>query len=356
MNRKHGFVLVLVGILCALWAMPVTAQSGALSRLLRQAPDSAAARTIIWFSSLGDLKRALNIQVESRETLDRLPLMQRATYLSEIGRLVYFSEYSGLARAPEWLTTFGINSFAIAQELTIGQPPEQVGILEGNFDTNAISSALQNLGYQAQTVNGVPIFAIGNDNSAPAGIVGSLAADKLNRVALAPNRIVAAASTRALSAALSPAPSLAENAVFAALAASLEARGTLVCAALFDGAFAARELVGNVPSAPSGLPAYQAGAIGYYRSGTTRTLSFVLAYADVGAVAQAGAVLVARLGTYVSPEQPERPLFAGWQFTADVEQIGSVALLKVSANIPEDSDVAWVQMVQGRNLGFLRPQ
>ncbi|MCS6871770.1 MAG: hypothetical protein NZ571_09965, partial [Anaerolineae bacterium] len=106
----------------------------------------------------------------------------------------------------------------------------------------------------------------------------------------------------------------------------------------------------------SGLPAYQAGAIGYYRSGTTRTLSFVLAYADVGAVAQAGAVLVARLGTYVSPEQPERPLFAGWQFTADVEQIGSVALLKVSANIPEDSDVAWVQMVQGRNLGFLRPQ
>ncbi|PJF33333.1 MAG: hypothetical protein CUN49_18825, partial [Candidatus Thermofonsia Clade 1 bacterium] len=100
--------------------------------------------------------------------------------------------------------------------------------------------------------------------------------------------------------------------------------------------FAARELVGTVPSAPGGLPAYQAGAIGYYRSGNARSLTFALAYADSNTAAQAGAVLTARLETYLSPDQPERPLFAGWQFVPEVEQIGGVTLLKVSANMPED--------------------
>jgi hypothetical protein len=83
---------------------------------------------------------------------------------------------------------------------------------------------------------------------------------------------------------------------------------------LFDGAFAARELVGSAPSAPSGLPAYQAGAIGYTRSGNVRTLTIALAYADPSVAEQAGNVLIARLGSYISPDQPDRPLFANWQF------------------------------------------
>ncbi|MFQ3536274.1 MAG: hypothetical protein SNJ58_10390 [Aggregatilineales bacterium] len=356
MSRKHGLLFLLIGMLCAMWAPPAQAQNGALSNLLRQVPDNAESRSIIWFGSPGALKRTLNVQVTSREALDRLPLTQRATYLSEIGRLVYFSEQSGLARAPEWLATFGIDSFAIEQELTVGQPPSQIAVLEGAFDVNGISAALQNVGYQAQTVSGVPIFAIGDDNRAPSGIVGSLAADKLNRIALAPNRIVTAASSSTLAAALSPAPSLAENPIYAALATGLEARSVLICAVLFDGAFAARELVGTAPSAPGGLPAYSAGAIGYYRNGSTRTLTFALAYADPNTAEQAGTALVERLGTYISPEQPERPLFAGWQFVTEIEQSSGVSLLKVSANMPEDSDVAWVWLVQKRDLGFLRPQ
>lgn len=356
MSKKRGLLLALIGILCALWALPAQAQNGALSNLLRQAPDSAAARSIVWFGAPGALKRALNIQVSSREALDRLPLTQRATYLSEIGRLVYFSEQSGLARAPEWLATFGIDSFAVEQELTVGQPPQQIAILEGNFDAAAIGAALQNVGYQVQSLNGVPIFALGEDNSPPVGMVGALAADKLNRLAVAPDRIVAAASTSALASALAPAPSLAENPIYAALAAGLEARGDLICAVLFDGGFAARELVGAAPSAPSGLPAYQAGGIGYYRSGNARSLTFALVYADPNTAAGAGGVLIERLATYLSAEQPERPLFEGWQFFSEVEQIGGVTLLKVSATMPEASDVAWVWLVQERDLGFLRPQ
>lgn len=356
MSRKGYLLLVLIGILCAVWSAPAQAQSGALSDLLRQAPDTAATRTMIWFGSLGALKRALNVQVESREALDRLPLTQRATYLSEVGRLVYFSEQSGLARAPEWLTTFGINSFAIERELIVGQPPNQIAILEGVLDANAISNALQNLGYQIQAINGTPIFALGSDNSAPAGTVGSLAADKLNRIALVSDRLIAAASTADLTAALTPAPSLADDPIYAALARSLETSNTLICAALFDGAFAARELVGSAPSAPSGLPAYQAGAIGYSRSGNARILTIALAYADPSTAEQAGNVLLARLSSYISPEQPERPLFANWQFNAEIAQVGGVTLLKVSANMPEDSDVAWVVLVQERDLGFLRPQ
>lgn len=85
-------------------------------------------------------------------------------------------------------------------------------------------------------------------------MVGALAADKLNRLAVAPDRIVAAASTQALASALAPAPSLAENPIYAALAAGLEARGDLICAVLFDGGFAARELVGAAPSARAACP------------------------------------------------------------------------------------------------------
>jgi hypothetical protein len=356
MSGKRYLLLVLIGILCAVWSAPAQAQSSALRDLLRQAPDNAASRTIIWFGSLGALKRALNVQVESREALDRLSLTQRATYLSEVGRLVYFSEQSGLARAPEWLSTFGINSFAIERELVIGKAPDQVAILEGAFDANSISGALQSLGYQAQAINGTSIFALGDDNRAPAGAVGSLAADKMNRLALLPNRLIAAASTANLTAALAPAPSLADDPIYAALASGLEMRDTLICAVLFDGAFAARELVGSAPSAPSGLPAYQAGAIGYARRGNVRTLTIALAYADPSTAEQAGNVLIARLGSYISPNQPERPLFANWQFSVEVAQLGGVTLLKASANMPEDSDVAWVALVQERDLGFLRPQ
>lgn len=356
MSGKRGLLLVLIGLWCALLAAPAQAQSGALSSLLRQVPNKAESRSIIWFSALSALERALGIQVDSREALDRLPLAQRATYLSEIGRLVYFSDYSGLARAPEWLATFGINSFAISQELVVGQAPNQVAILEGNFDVGAINNALQNLGYQVQQIDSTPILALGNDNSAPAGIVGSLAADKLNRIALSADRILAAASTASLAASLAPTPRLADDPIYAALASSLEERGALICAVLFDGAFAARELVGTTPSAPNGLPAYQAGAIGYYRSGNVRALTFVLIYADPNTAAQAGNILVERLSSYISSDQPERPLFSGWRFAAEIAQKGGVTVLKVSAEMPEDSDVAWVNLVQERDLGFLRPQ
>ncbi|MBO9310203.1 MAG: hypothetical protein J7551_10525 [Chloroflexi bacterium] len=358
MSRKRYLLslVLIIGILCAIWSAPAQAQGGALSDLLRQAPDNDAARRIVWFSSLGALKRALNIQVKSREALDRMPMMRRATYLSEVGRLVYFSEQSGLARAPEWLATFGINSFAIERELVVGEAPDQVAILEGAFDANSIGGALQSLGYQAQAINGTPIFALGDDNRAPAGAVGSLAADKMNRIALLPNRLIAAASTASLTAALAPAPSLADNPIYAALANGLEMHNTLICAVLFDGAFAARKLVGNAPSAPSGLPAYQAGAIGYSRSGKARILTIALAYADPGAAERAAKVLIERLGSYISPNQPERPLFANWEFSVEVAQVGGVTLLKASANMPKDSDVAWVALVQARDLGFLRPQ
>ncbi len=353
---KRGVFLMLIGVLCAALSAPAHAQNGVLSRLLRQIPNTAAARTVIWFGSLGALERTLNATVSSREDVDRLPLTQRATYLSEIGRLVYYSQYSGLARAPEWLATFGINSFAIEQELTVGSAPNQVAILEGSFDVASITAALQQLGYQTQDVNGSLIFAIGNDNSSPSGSVGSLAADKLNRIALSANRIIAAASTAALAPALSPTPSLADDPIYGALSAALDAPGSLLSAVLFDGAYAAANLIGSTPSAPNGLPAYQAGGIGYYRSGSTRALTIALVYADANTAAQAGSVLVARLGSYISPDQPERPLFEGWQFSIDVQQINGVPVLMVSADMPAESDVAWVALVQARDLGFLRPQ
>lgn len=359
MMMRRGVFLMLIGVLCAALSAlsaPAHAQSGELSRLLRQTPNTAAARTVIWFGSLGALERTLNATVSSRENVDRLPLTQRATYLSEIGRLVYYSEYSGLARAPEWLATFGINSFAIEQELTVGRAPDQVAILEGSFDVASITAALQRAGYQTQDVNGSTIFAIGNDNSSPSGSVGSLAADKLNRIALSANRIIAAASTAALAPALSPTPNLADDPIYGALSAALDARGSLISAVLFDGAYAAANLIGSTPSAPNGLAAYQAGGIGYYRSGTTRSLTLALVYADADTAAQAGSILVARLGSYVSPGQPERQLFEGWQFGADVQQVNGIPVLMVSANMPAESDVAWVILVQERDLGFLRPQ
>ncbi len=359
MMMRRGVFLMLIGVLCAALSAtntPAHAQSGALSRLLRQTPNTAAARTMIWFGSLGALESTLSAAVSSREDVDRLPMTQRATYLSEIGRLVYYSDYSGLARAPEWLATFGINSFAIEQELTVGRAPDQVAILEGSFDVASITAALQQLGYQAQDVNGNTIFAIGNDNSSPGGSVGNLAADKLNRIALSDNRIIAAASTAALAPALSPTPNLADDPIYGALSAALDARGSLISAVLFDGAYAAANLIGNTPSAPSGLAAYQAGGIGYYRSGTTRALTIALVYADANTAAQAGSVLIARLGSYISPEQPERPLFEGWQFSTDVQQVNGIPVLMVSANMPAESDVAWVTLVQERDLGFLRPQ
>lgn len=358
------FRKILVGVMCGAAligllagpALPVAAQAGALAQLLALVPDTPASRTELWYGSLADLNESLGVQVNSREDVDKLSQQQQFDYLYEIGQQVYYSPFSGLARAPEWQATFGINSFAVARELTVGKEPEQFAILQGNFDVNAVANALSELGYQPAQVGGATIFALGGDNAMAGGAVGQMAGARYNRLFVTPNQIVAAPSTALIQSVLGGGQNLRADPSYAALAAALEGANVvpntrLLSAALFDGTFLSRALGATGQNPP--LPPYQAAGIGYRRGADERAVVFALVYADPNAAAQAGEILLARLNSYVSSLQPGKPVFSGWQFDVQVREAGGVQVAVVAGRISGQTDVAWVKMVQERDIAFL---
>lgn len=363
-------ILLLLGVVAALLASvsaPAQAQGGSLSELLAQTPDNGTSRSVIWYGAPGDLEQVLGISVNSQSDVNALRKSVQLTYLYEIGNLVYYSSFIGLEYAADWQQTFAINGYTVNRELTVGgsQNQDQFAILQGSFDVNAISGALQGLGYQQAQAGNQTIWAIGADYGA-----NSLAGARYNRLFVSDSLIIAAPSTNTIAQVplLGGGTSLANDAAYSSMAAALESGGGLVqgtrllSAVLYDGGFltnlANRSLNGASPAQfglNDPLPAYQNAAIGYHRSKTDRALLIVLVYGDENTANVAGNALVSRMQNYIST-QSGQPLFVGWQFSGGTAAIPGGALAVVAATIPSDSDVAWVRMVQDQDIAFLAPQ
>ncbi|WP_416973064.1 hypothetical protein [Streptomyces sp. 4F14] len=93
----------------------------------------------------------------------------------------------------------GIDPLAARTALTLGQPPEQVGVLNGTFDPSAIGAKLQKLGYKKRDVGGGEAEWVirdnhaidANDRFAQLGILTAL-----NVIRVSPTRVVYAGATK----------------------------------------------------------------------------------------------------------------------------------------------------------------
>lgn len=79
-----------------------------------------------------------------------------------------------------------------------------------------------------------------------------------------------------------------------------------------------------------------------------------LAYSEQSSAEAAAANLIARLTSFSARSQPDT--FAGWNFQSFVTQSGGVTLAVVYANMPEETDLAWIELFTKREAGFLKTQ
>jgi hypothetical protein len=274
MRKSLLVAVLLLTISLAVPIRPAWAQSG-LSGLLSQVADTPAARTVIWYGALGDLAATLNVSVGNLNDLNALDTTIRRTYLLETGTQIYFSGYSGLADAAGWEQRYGINSFAISRELTIGTGKDRYGILQGTFDANAINGALGALGYQAAAEAGATIYR-STDANAP-----------LPAVAVKSDGLLIAQGDQ-IAGLLAPATVISADASYAALASVLESGsttpGSLISAVIYVSLRWQTTLLGD----RAGVRGCRGGWSGSGRAATALRLVYLAASVWIAAVSRLG--------------------------------------------------------------------
>jgi hypothetical protein len=347
-------LIVLSGLLT--WGSPAQAfqaAPGPLGRLLEQVGDNQVSRTVMWYGSQADLKRVLGIQVSSLAAIQKLPKNQQAIYLMDVGKQVYYSPFSGTEQSANWKKVFGVDPFAIDRELTVGQQPNWYGILQGQFAADAIVPTLENLGYKAAQVGQATVYSLGGDNDSASQLAGSV----YNRLIVKDGQIVAAPSTALIRAATNNGQSIGNDPNYAAVASALESPTTVQGTQLLSAALFGRAFVSKL-NAANPLPPYAAAGIGYRRNQKDRFLVIALAYGDEGAADQARAILADNLGSYDSLEQQGRKLFGGWKInvTASPAADNRAPVVTATLQLPAETDIAWIELVQSRDIGFLATQ
>lgn len=352
MRKTLLLVLLLLAISVAMPIQPAWAQAG-LTGLLGQVADTPAARTVIWYGSLGDLAAVLKINVGTLNDVNALDTTVQRTYLLETGAQIYFSAYSGLADAAGWQQKYGINSFAVSRELTVGTGKDRYGILQGSFDANAINGALGALGYQSSSAGGATVF-ISPDANAP-----------MPAVAVKSDGLLVAQGDQ-IAALLTPATVISTDAAYAAVASVLDSgsttSGSLISAVIYDSGYLTNtvfaDLAGKISAVRAQigldslpLPPFSTAGIGYRFDGNQRYWVIALAYSDGGAASQAAGVLQQRLGVYTSLQAPGAPLFQGWATQVTTQQAGGVFVVVAVMNA--QADIPWAQTMADRDIAFL---
>jgi len=361
MGRRWIMVAVLLVTALSLGGRSALAQdgSGPLAQMLNQIPDNQVSRTVIWYGSLSDLERVLGFQLNSLQDFQKLPKQQQTGYLLDVStHQIYYSGFSGIESPDDWRKTFGIDTFNVDREVTVGTAPNWYGVLQGTFDPAAVTQALQTLGYQQSQIGSAAVFSLGGDNASDPNNAANRIADALyNRLSVSGQRIIAAPSTAMIQAATAGNP-IGSDAGYKALVRTLEGQNTvpgttLVSAALYNGPFLSSTAakVGNEPT----LPRYQVAGVGYRRDATNRYWVIALVYPDADSANKASAILADRLPRYVgvSGEQAGRKLFEGWKISAKVTPSDQFQVVTVSMQLPAQTDVALTGLLQARDIGFL---
>ncbi|WP_225847571.1 hypothetical protein [Streptomyces sp. HPF1205] len=125
----------------------------------------------------------------------------------------------------------GIDLTRATSAITIGRPPNQVGVLYGSFDAAAIGTKLQALGYHKRADGGDTVWTLHDDHrldpNGPLADLGIVA--QLNVVHVSDTRIVYGGAGSDIDQALSGKPTLADDPAYAGLAGCLgDARAAVI--------------------------------------------------------------------------------------------------------------------------------
>jgi hypothetical protein len=356
--------------------------AGAMERILAQVGDNAISRTVIMYGSLADLEKQLGFQLSNANDFKKLSRQQQTAYLLDVsGGQVYYSPFSGIDNPSDWQKMFGINTFSIDREVAVGAQPNWYAIMQGKFSGGEIGQALQAAGFQQSSVGNNTLYSLGGDNAPPAGQIASLAGARYNRIIVSDTQIIAAASTALVQAALNTSPSILRDPAYVAVVKALEtpalaSNTQLVSAAIFSGSYLSDTIITADPLAASvgdsmsaadmtalrnnlgldnvqRLPRYETAGIGYRRSARIRNWTIALVYKDAALASSASSILTNRLSRYGSFQQQGRTLFRGWKISAKVTPNGSMQVVTVNMQLPSQTDVSWLELINQRDLGFL---
>jgi hypothetical protein len=342
-TAKRNVITTLTVITCAVGitfgsALPASAQNGGagLADLLAFVPDNDISRTVIHYGSRGDLQEALGVQVTSDSEVAQLQPAEQAVFLNELASNVYYSPFSGLEYALQWQETLAINPYAVERELVVGEEPEWFAVLNGSFDSSAISGALTGYGYTLQTAGDTQFLASAGNTPA-----STLARNNFNNVYVSNDTVIAAPESAALIDVFDGGEMLLDDPAYAALASAL---GDSISAVLFDADY----LTGAGNQTP--LPAYSAAGIGYTFDGTTRTLTVAAVYADQASAQAAVQSIAQRIPAYRGGS-----VFGGWAVEAQVAPTDNQFVALVTLQ-PNGYSMAWLDLARNNDLGFLAAQ
>jgi hypothetical protein len=231
------------------------------------------------------------------------------------------------ANRPVWGRTYGLRLSAVDRFVTAGFHPEEVAVLTGSFEPAEVRATLRSSGYRRRS----GVLARGENGSVETGsAAGKLALSSLNRVAVRPDKIVAASTTELARATLALDSSLADD---PDLAAAARALGSVTAAVILPAELvrpAAGELVVPVVEAPVRIV-----AVGVDDGGGSERIFKVALVFGTAAEAEQEAERLAE--AFADAEVPTR---AGQRFSDLIED--------VSAEVVGDRTV----LLQGRIADF----
>jgi len=259
------------------------------------------------------------------------------------------SEFAGTSGLPgAWRDAFGYDSYNVDREIWAGRLPDAFSRLEGAFDADGITAHLQMGRYaEVATRSGLPYLAARGDNESDLRDARSqLALGRMNRIAVARDRLIAAPKTGPIEAALDvearKAPALDGNATFRALAEALSnvtSLATAPPAALASAAATvppdvlARFARGFVPLHPAELCAAGYTDIGTYQ----RTMHLALVYTNTGDAAADAPEVLRRVTGFrlLRDSQPLLPTYASGVTTRTFMGAGKGVLIVDIALLPD---------------------
>jgi hypothetical protein len=235
-------------------------EPGSLPDLLRYAPDRLADDTL----PLSDIARYADIErwmaAAGVETPDGPSGPAREQWQTGLETLALPEVLGARANDPLWRATYGFQLTDVNQVLAVGQAPDYVLIMRGDFEAEALYSAWVQSGYQAVRAEDVTIWSLfpgdAVDLSAPAS---RPALGNLNNIVLLDDGTLIATSRLSRSEDVvrvvkEDAPSLDENPAVAALLSPGAEPESLVTAVIVKGSLLATDAsTPTILATPSGV-------------------------------------------------------------------------------------------------------
>jgi len=245
----------------------------------------------------------------------------------------------------------------VDRSLEFGDPPDLGLLLEGEFDTAVIDTALESRGFSLTEIEEVPVWHRFDDGSVSlaardvsdpfGGYLGAAA-----RIALLPDSLANARTWPLIKAVISTAratqPSLADDPEYRALAEAIsEPGGMLIQALFFSGAAlrAAGDLTqtsGEPTDDLDSLPPFSVAVLADRQEGNDQVHLIGLACADEAIALSAADVLLRRVEEFHLPGQPEDVLVDRFEATVGIREVRlsrdglAIAVVEVRYPLPDE--------------------